>query len=100
MSTHICTHMTNINISLTEDAYNYLKMLKGKDKSFSDVVMDIKSNCENKKGSKESIMKFFGGLKDKNINWDEKEKIMKEFRKDFNNRVNSTIKEMRKNDRI
>jgi len=52
MSTHICTHMTNINISLTEDAYNYLKMLKGKDKSFSDVVMDIKSNCENKKGSK------------------------------------------------
>ena len=92
--------MVNINISLTKEAYNYLKMLKGKDKSFSDVIIDMKERCHLRKGSKEAIMKYFGCLKDKNIDWDEREKRMKEFREDFNKRVESTIKEMRKNDRV
>jgi len=92
--------MVNINISLTEEAYNYLKMLKGKDKSFSDVVIEMKENGCNNKGNKEAIMKFFGCLKDKNIDWVEKEKNMKKFREDFNKRIDSTRKEMRKNDRI
>ncbi len=88
--------MVNINISLTEEAYNYLKMLKGKDKSFSDVIADMKESGCVRKGSKEAIMKFFGGLKDKGIDWNEKEKRMKEFREEFNKRMDNTRKEMRK----
>jgi predicted CopG family antitoxin len=54
--------MVNINISLTEEAYNYLKMLKGKDKSFSDVVLDMKSENIDK-GSAKSVLRFAGVLK-------------------------------------
>lgn len=75
-------------------------MLKGKDKSFSDVVIEMKGNECNRKGSKELLMKYFGGLKDKGIDWNEKEKRMKEFREEFNKRIDNTRKEMRKNDRI
>jgi len=89
--------MVNINISLTEEAYNYLKMLKGKDKSFSDVVIEMKKDCN--KGNGKSLLKYAGVLKDKGIDWDEKEKRMKEFREGFNMRIESTRKEMRKNDR-
>lgn len=92
--------MANINISITEEAYNFLKMLKGRDKSFSDIIIEMKENCEDRKGSKERIMKFFGALKDKKIDWDEREKRMKEFRESFNIRMNKTEKEMRKNDRV
>ncbi|MEK6860045.1 MAG: antitoxin VapB family protein [Nanoarchaeota archaeon] len=86
--------MVNINISLTEEAYRFLKTLKGKDKSFSDVVIEMKENECNRKGSKEAIMKFFGCLKDKNIDWDEKEKGMKKFREGFNKNLRE-----RRNDR-
>lgn len=87
--------MVNINISLTEEAYNYLKMLKGKDKSFSDVVIEMKENGCNRKGSKELLMKYYGCLKDKNIDWEEKEKKMKEFREGFNKNLRERL-----NDRI
>jgi predicted CopG family antitoxin len=86
--------MVNINISLKEEAYNYLKMLKGNDKSFSDVVIELKNNS-NKKGNKEEIMKFFGCLKDKNIDWNEKEKNMKKFRDGFNKNLRERL-----NDRV
>jgi len=32
------------------------------------------------KGSKEAVMKFFGALKDKEIDWESKERRMKAFR--------------------
>jgi len=48
----------------------------------------------NEKGSKEAIMKFFGALKDLDIDWDKKEKVMKDFRRSFNKRMNKTIKKM------
>ena len=85
--------MASVNISLTEEAYRYLKMLKGKDKSFSDVVIEMKNN-RTEKGTGKSLLKFAGCLKNLNIDWNEKEKIMKEFREDFNKRVERTTKYM------
>ena len=69
--------MTSINISLKKDAYEFLKTLKDKDKSFSDVILSFKKE--------DDIMKFFGALK--NSNWDEKEKNMKNFRDSFKKRL-------------
>ena len=81
------THMVSVNISLTEEAYDYLKMLKGKEKSFSDVVLELKEGSGEKKGSKEAVMKFFGAFKDKGIDWEAKEKRMKAFRNEVEERL-------------
>lgn len=86
MSTHMSTHMTSMNISLTKEAYVYLKLLKGNEKSFSDVVLELKERGE-KKGSKEAVMKFFGVLKDKSIDWKAKETRMKAFRREVEERL-------------
>jgi len=81
--------MASMNISLTEEAYRFLKMLKGKDKSFSEVVLEIKG--ENfRKGSKENVLKFAGILKDKNIDWKQVNKNINEFRENFNERIERT----------
>lgn len=50
-----------------------------------------------KKGSKEAIMKFFGALKDLDIDWDKKEKAMKEFREEVEERMNNTARKMNQN---
>ena len=84
--------MVNINISIKEEAYGFLKSLKTRDKSFSDVILGFKE----KKGSKEGIMRFFGVLKDVDIDWDAKEETMGEFRNSFNKRLGETIKKMEK----
>jgi len=83
--------MVNINISIKEDAYEYLKSLKGRDKSFSDVILEFKSEDIKKKGSKETLMDFFGAMKDLGVDWGKKEKMMKSFRKDFERRLNDRI---------
>ena len=70
-------------------------MLKGNKKSFSDVVLNIKQN-DFKKGSKENVLRFAGCLKDKNIDWENVNKNMNEFRKSFNERVEKTEKYMRR----
>lgn len=80
------THMASINISIKEDAYNFLSSLKSRNKSFSDVILEFKE-C---KGNKENIMGLFGALK--NIDWKKREKNMKEIRKEFNNRVEYTAR--------
>jgi len=85
--------MGSINISIKEEAYRFLKSLKSRDKSFSDVILEIKDRNINKKGSKENVLKFFGVLKDKK-DWIETEKRMKEFREDFNKRIEKTSKYM------
>ena len=36
--------MVNINISVKEEAYDFLKKLKSKDKSFSDVILSFKKD--------------------------------------------------------
>ena len=80
--------MVNINISLTEEAYNYLKELKGKDKSFSDIVLEMKEKC-NKKGIKELIMKYFGALEKSRL--DEIEKWVGKIREDLNMELNERV---------
>ena len=77
--------MASINISLTEEAYNYLRTLKGKDKSFSEVIIEMKENGCFRKGSKENVLRFAGVLK--NIDWKEREKRMKGFRESFNKKM-------------
>ena len=72
------THMTNMNISIRKEAYDFLSRLKSDNKSFSDVILDFKTKDE-------GVMKFFGVLKD--IDWKAKEASMKEFRGSFNNKL-------------
>ena len=69
-------------------------MLKGNDKSFSDVILELKENENFRKGSKESVLRFAGGLKDLDIDWEAKEKRMKEFRKEFDRRIGETSEYM------
>lgn len=78
--------MGSVNIAIKDEAYRFLKSLKGGEESFSDVILKFKE----KKGSKESIMKYFGTLKDEGINWDEKEKRMKRLRESVNKRMKKT----------
>ncbi len=70
--------MVSINISVKKDAYDFLKNLKSKDKSFSDVILSFKKDNG-------SIMNFFGVLK--NLNWNAKEERMKDLRQSFNKKL-------------
>ena len=72
------TYMTSINISVKKEAYDFLRNLKTRDKSFSDIILSFK----NERGD---IMKFFGVLK--NIGWDEKERNMRNLRESFNRKL-------------
>lgn len=78
--------MSSTNIAIKSEAYDYLMSLKDKEKSFSDVILEFKEREVKKKGSKEAVMKFFGLLKDKNIDWKRKEGKMKAFRDEFEER--------------
>lgn len=79
--------MASINISVTEEAYRYLKMLKGKEKSFSDTILEMKNRGAFRKGSKENVLRFAGVLKNADIDWSKAEKRMKSFRNSFNKRL-------------
>lgn len=88
--------MGSINISIKKEAYDFLRTMKSRDKSFSDVIMEMKNSGINKKGSKENVLKFAGVLKDSDVNWNEVDEKMKDFRKSFNERVERTRKYMNK----
>ena len=70
--------MASVNISVKKEAYDFLKNMKTKNKSFSDVILDFKKE-------QSSIMRFFGILK--NLDWKGKEKGMKNLRESFNKRL-------------
>ena len=70
--------MTSINISVKKEAYDFLKDMKTKDKSFSDIILSFKKE-------QSSVMRFFGALKE--LDWKEKEKSMKNLRESFNKRL-------------
>ena len=70
--------MASINISIKQDAYEFLKKFKTEDKSFSDIILSFRKENND-------VMRFFGALK--NSDWDNKEEKMKEFRKSFNSRI-------------
>lgn len=70
MCINLVYKMANKNISITEDAYKFLKMLKGRDKIFSEVILDFKER--EKKGTGKNLLKFAGVLK--GVDWNEREK--------------------------
>ena len=79
----LCTYMASVNISLTREAYDYLKMLKGKDKSFSEVVLEIQGR-DFDKGSAKNLLKFAGVLK--NLDAKKFDKIREDLNKNFEER--------------
>ena len=85
--------MGSINISLKREAYEFLKALKNAEKSFSDVILEFR---EKKKGTTKDLMKYFGVMNNMNIDWEAKERRMKEFRDSFNKRIEETRKYMEK----
>lgn len=70
--------MSSINIAIKKEAYDFLKNLKSREKSFSDVILSFKKDQDN-------VIKFFGILK--NIDWAEKEKNMQNLRGSFNKKL-------------
>ena len=70
--------MKRINISMKKEAYEFLRNLKARDKSYSDVILSFKKE-------QSSILMFFGVLKD--LDWDEKERRMKSLRSSFAERL-------------
>lgn len=71
-------HMGSQNISVKREAYDFLSSLKGKDKSFSDVILEFK-------GHNAGITRFFGVLRDKD--WGKAKKEMRSLRKEFEERL-------------
>ena len=71
--------MGSVNISLKQDAYEFLKSLKSEDRSFSDVVLEFK------KSEGQNVLRFFGVLKD--ADWGKKERAHKELRDEFEERL-------------
>lgn len=79
------THMASVNIAIKEEAYNFLKSLKGTDRSFSEVILELKERKNI--GTSKKMMRFFGALKNSGIDWDSKEKRMMDFRESINKRL-------------
>lgn len=75
--TSTCTCMVSKNITITEDAYGFLKRLKSNHASFSEVILSLKEKRNN-------IMSYAGSMK--NVDLSSIEKIRKEARKDWENR--------------
>lgn len=67
-------------ISLSNDAYARLKILKGTDKSFSDVVIEF---TDEMKAKKKNIEDFFGIWKDNKEEVKKMKKLIEEDRKKF-----------------
>ncbi len=70
--------MASVNIAIKQEAYEFLKSMKGRDKSFSDVVLGFKPQ-------KTDIRRFFGVLKDKD--WKKAEESMESLRESFRKRL-------------
>lgn len=77
--------MASVNISLTEEAYKFLKMLKGSDKSFSDVVLEIKKDKrKSERGTGRALLKYAGVLK--NLDTKRFDKIREDLNESFEKR--------------
>ena len=63
---------------MKKEAYDFLKNLKSRDKSFSDIILSFKKEVADP-------MEFFGVLKD--VDWDKREKRMKNLRDSFNRKL-------------
>jgi predicted CopG family antitoxin len=84
------TYMVSYNISIKDEAYRFLKSIKGKDESFSDVILDFRK--KKRKFDGKELLKFAGVLKD--VDWEKRKKEMKKLRKSANKRFEGTVKYM------
>lgn len=69
--------MGSKNITISEDAYSFLKKLKGEDKSFSDVILSMKEK-------RNDVMSYAGSLKDADL--ESVEKVREDMRQDWEQR--------------
>ncbi len=76
MQIRVHIHMGTKTISITDEAYDFLKKMKG-DKSFSEVILSLKAD-------KKDIMKYAGALKDADL--DSIRKKRREARKEWSER--------------
>ena len=76
--------MASVNISVREEAYEFLKSLKSREKSFSDVILEFKKDDKTNRSGR-SLLRYAGVLKD--VDWRSREKEMKEYRDLFNKKV-------------
>ncbi|MBI2664352.1 antitoxin VapB family protein [Candidatus Woesearchaeota archaeon] len=70
--------MASMNIAIKKEAYDFLKTLKSRDQSFSDIILSFKKDSS-------SLLKYFGVLK--NSDWKTKEKRMASLRDSFEARL-------------
>lgn len=56
----------------------------------------MSGKTEEKVATGKDILKYFGALKDKDINWEERKSKMKDFRNSFNKRIKQTSERMSK----
>lgn len=84
-STHIHTHMSSINVSLRQEAYDYLKSIKSEDESFSDAVMKLKE--ERKTDGALAVQLAQHHKKPSQEHIKEREQAIKQFRKNFERRT-------------
>ena len=83
--------MGSMNISIKKEAYDLLSALKGKDKSFSDVIIEVVN--KRKKGNSKDIMKFAGILREKEGDyWKGRKKDYEKIRKDLNSELDNRSK--------
>jgi len=68
--------MPSMNIAIKKEAYDFLKELKGDDKSFSEVILSFKKQ--------NNLDHLFGALKDQD--WTKKEKNILSLREEFEKR--------------
>jgi predicted CopG family antitoxin len=77
--------MGSMNISIKQEAYDLLCSLKGNDKSFSEVVIEL---VNEKKKKDKNIMKFAGVLREKGEEyWRNREEEYRKIRKDIDSEV-------------
>ncbi|MGK0232443.1 MAG: putative CopG family antitoxin [Patescibacteria group bacterium] len=83
--------MASINISITQEAYSFLKALKNQNQSFSQIILELKNNKNvYQRGSSQQILKFWGALKDKD--WNITEQEIQNYRKSKESRIKKTVK--------
>ena len=79
--------MGSVNISLKKEAYEFLKSLKSKDQSFSEVILEFKGQ----KSNREKILELFNEKRDlSGIDWQEKGRRMKATRERVAKRIGET----------
>ncbi|MBS3083652.1 hypothetical protein J4423_02505 [Candidatus Pacearchaeota archaeon] len=85
--------MGSVNISIKDEVYSFLKSLKTRDESFSDVIWKFK---EKKAFNGKMLVEFrhkYGEII-KNIDTKDMEERMKEFREEVEERFEETAKYM------